>query len=98
MEYAIIATGLAVLGVLYALRIALHPFPPRLTWLEVVIGDGMTDAGMSMALWLLTRDWRVCLVPWIAHGLTGLPMIAFQVLKHRLNADSSSALAKLLQR
>jgi hypothetical protein len=98
LEYAIVAIGLAVFGVLYALRIALRPFPPRLTWLEVVIGDGITDIGMSVVLWLLTHDWRVCLVPWVAHGLTGLPMIGFQVLKHRLNADSSSALAKLLQR
>lgn len=97
MGFLVIAICLSVFGVLYSYRIALHPFRPRLTWLEVVIGDVATDIGMSAALWLLTHDWRACLVPWIAHALSGLPMIGGQELKHRLNADSSLALSKLCQ-
>ena len=87
-----IGLGLVIFGILYAIRIALRPFPPHRTWLSVVVGDAATDVGSSLALWSLTGDWRLCLVPWIAHALTGGPMIIGQVLKHYLQDEGAQAL------
>lgn len=91
---ALIATGLTVFGWLYALKIAVRPFPPRLTWLSVVVGDAATDLGTSAALLVLARDRRLALVPWIMHALTGAPMIVLQVVKHHFMAADARALEK----
>lgn len=88
---ALIGIGLLGFGWLYAYRIAVKPFPPHLTWLSVVVGDAVTDAGTSAALWVLTHDWRAALVPWGGHALTGTSMIVVQVLKHRLLSASARA-------
>ena len=89
---AIVGVGLTVFGWLYAYRIAVRPFPPHRTWLSVVVGDAATDAGASAALLVLSRDRRLALIPWIAHALTGAPMIVGQVLKHHIMASEARAL------
>jgi hypothetical protein len=94
----LVAFGLLLFGMFYAYRITLRPFPAGKTWLSVVVGDVATDLGMSLALWLLTGDLRVCLVPWAAHALTGLPMILAQAIKDRLQNDGAEAAAGLIAR
>jgi hypothetical protein len=89
---ALIAAGLIAFGWLYAYRIAIRPFPPHQTWLSVVIGDAVTDAGASAALLVLSKDRRLALVPWVAHALTGIPMIVAQLLKHWFMASDARAL------
>jgi hypothetical protein len=92
----LVALGLLLFGMFYAYRITLRPFPASKTWLSVVIGDAATDLGMSLALWLLTHDLRVCLVPWAAHALTGLPMILAQAIKDKLQNDGADAATELI--
>ncbi len=87
----VIAGGLFVFGLIYAYLIAIRPFRPSLTWLEVVIGDAVTDTGMSLAIYLLTNDLRLAALPWIAHALTGGSMILGQLLKHHLLRTSAEA-------
>jgi hypothetical protein len=94
----LVAFGLLLFGVFYAYRITLRPFSAGKTWLSVVVGDAATDLGASLALWLLTGDLRVCLVPWAAHALTGLPMILAQALKDRLQNDGADAATELIAR
>lgn len=89
--------GLFVFGVLYSALVALRPLPARFTWLEVVIGDAITDMGTSALIYRGTRDWRLALAPWICHALTGLPMILGQVLKHKLQEDGADAAIKLME-
>jgi hypothetical protein len=93
----LIYPGLFAFGVLYALFIALRPLSARYTWLEVVVGDGMTDLGASALLWRLTHDKRAVIVPWVCHALTGSPMILGQVLKHKLQEDDAQAAIRLLR-
>jgi hypothetical protein len=66
----VIFVVLLMLGIAYAIYIALRPFRPGLTWLSVVIGDTVTDLGMSAFLWAIGRcligitDWRcTCSAP-----------------------------------
>lgn len=92
-----VACILLVFGVIYAFYIAIHPFAPRHTWLSVVIGDAATDLGASAMLWMLTRDRNIILIPWVAHALTGLPMILGQLLKHVFQ-DSGAGVADILTR
>lgn len=92
----LIALGLLVFGIGYAYRIAVRPFPAHLTWLSVVVGDGATDVGMMLALWVLTHNPVVCLVPPAAHLLTGGPMILGQVLKARWQNDGARAIEEAL--
>jgi hypothetical protein len=89
--------GLFAFGVLYALTVALRPFPARYTWLEVVVGDAATDLGASALLWRLTHDRRALIVPWICHALTGSPMILGQILKHKLQEDDAKVAIRLLR-
>jgi hypothetical protein len=91
-----VAFGLLLFGMFYAYRITLRPFPAGKTWLSVVVGDAATDLGVSLALWLLTGDWRICLVPWAAHALTGLPVILAQAIKDRLQNDGADAATELI--
>jgi hypothetical protein len=93
----LIYPALFAFGVLYALFIALRPLSARYTWLEVVMGDAATDAGMSALLWRLTHDRRVVIVPWMCHALTGSPMILGQVLKHKLQEDDAKATIRLVR-
>lgn len=97
LSLILIALALHVFGAGYAYRIVLRPFSPYKTWLSVVVGDAVTDLGMSAMLWVLTGDWRLCLVPWAAHALTGLPMILGQKLKHQLQADGADAAVELME-
>jgi hypothetical protein len=92
----LVAFGLLLFGMFYAYRITLRPFPAGKTWLSVVVGDVATDLGTSLALWLLTGDLRVCLVPWAAHALTGLPMILAQAVKDRLQNDGADVATELI--
>lgn len=92
-----VALALLLFGVGYAYRIALRPFSYRRTWLSVVVGDAATDLGTSAMLWILSGNWRLCLVPWVAHALTGLPMILGQTLKYRLQADVAEAIVELME-
>lgn len=72
---------LFVAGLAYAFYIALRPFRPRLTWLSVAAGCAVTNTGMSIALYVLTRDLLVASLPWWAYAITGLSMITLQVYK-----------------
>ena len=93
----LVALALLLFGVGYAYRIALRPFSYRRTWLSVVVGDAATDLGASAMLWALSGNRRLCLVPWAAHALTGLPMILGQTLKYRLQADGAEAAVELME-
>jgi hypothetical protein len=92
LELLITGALLFTVGNIYAWRIARHPFPPEFTWLSVVIGDAITDAGMAAALYFLTGNVWLCLVPWLAHILTGAPMILGQRLKHHFQHEGSQLL------
>jgi hypothetical protein len=70
-----------ILAVIYAIRIAFIPFRDHLTWLSVVIGDSLTDAFSSLVIYHLTGDIWLAALPWIAHTITGGPMITGQVVK-----------------
>ncbi|MCL4302491.1 MAG: hypothetical protein KJ077_42775 [Anaerolineae bacterium] len=78
---AVLFTGF---GIPYSILITKWAFPPNLTWLSVLIGDGVTDFGMGALILLLTGDLFLASIPIICHGLTGGPMIAGQILKHAL--------------
>lgn len=80
----ICAVLFVVFGIPYAILVALKPFRPGLTWLSVLIGDGVTDLGTGAQLLLLTGDPVLACLPLLNHILTGGPMILGQILKHRL--------------
>ena len=80
-----------IFGMVYAGIIALRPFRPGLTWLSVVVGDGLTDIGSGMLLYALTGSLMIAVVPLLFHAMTGGPMIAGQVLKHRFLRKQASS-------
>ena len=90
---------LLIFGVLYAVKIALHPLED--TWKSVVIGDFATAAGMTALLalcgyWYGLRFEQVAVlttIPWWCLALTGLPMIAGQVEKHEIRKLDAHVLA-----
>ena len=79
-----ICAVLLLFGFIYAYLIARKPFPPRLTWLSVVIGDFTTDVGMAALILLLTENLFLAAIPAFCHILTGGPMILGQLTKHTL--------------
>lgn len=95
MRILFIAAGMAAFGVAYAWRIATKPFDVGKTWQSVVIGDAVTDCGSSLVLWVALERYipgrrnrlAICLIPWISHAITGLPMIVGQLLKDRFERE-----------
>lgn len=87
LSLSIVATGMLVFGFLYAYTIYHRPIDR--TWLEVVIGAGVTMAGAMVAQGITYSYYSGC-PPWwivfyipVAFALTGLPMISFQEWKYR---------------
>lgn len=83
---ALIAIILLGVGVIYAAYIYNNPPKEGWTWLSVVVGDTITDLGMASAIATILAWygvwgalWCLPLVPFVAHLLTGLPMIAGQI-------------------
>lgn len=70
-----------IIATLYATFIAFRPFPDHLTWLSVVIGDSLNDLFLSLVIFHLTREIWLALLPWLAHAITGGPMIGGQIIK-----------------
>ena len=91
------ATGLFVFGIAYAIYIARNPFRPRLTWLSVAIGDGTTDACSAVMIWVLTKNWRAALIPFLAHVISGTPMVLGQIAKHDVMASQNSEMDEILR-
>ena len=79
-----VSAVLFIFGIIYAYLIARKPFPPRLTWLSVLIGDFVTDLGTAAHLLMFTGDPFLASIPVINHVLTGGPMILGQLTKHML--------------
>jgi len=78
-------------GILYALWIYLSPFPARYTWASVFVGCFVTNLAVTAAVYvwlgLPLGTWpppAPVLILWTAYGLTGGPMIAFQVAKYKM--------------
>ncbi len=90
LKLSLLGLGMIAFGIIYAIKIAIRPFDTGETWKSVVIGDGMTDVGSGMLLWVLLEqyisNWKtrlgLCLIPLFSHALTGGPMITGQVLKN----------------
>lgn len=79
----IVAVVMFFVGVGYAYIISTKMWKPKRTWVSVVVGDGLTDVGSFLVLYVLTGNVWVALVPVFAHLLMGIPMIVGQVVKHR---------------
>jgi len=101
----ITSVALLCFGAAYAVYVARRPLPPGKTWIEVVIGDGITALGMSIILVLLTAhcqdaEWwipaLVALVPFWCLGLTGLPMIVGQIIKNHILEQTTIDLVTVL--
>lgn len=80
------ALSMLLFGLIYALYIAIRPSNARYTWVSVVVGDAVTNAGISVAIHVLSDDnalaWRLVAVLWTFYFLTGGPMISHQLHKH----------------
>lgn len=86
----LIALTLLAFGVAYTFYIYYWPAAPGWTWLSVFIGVGLTLIGEAGAILvtlsfsgLLTNYWYLALYGPVAFVLTGLPMIAGQIIKYR---------------
>lgn len=90
----LVALALLVFGCLYAYRAVVYPFPVKYTWVSVVLGTSGTNIGISIALWIMTHDWRVVLVPWVAYALSGLPNILGLALKYSMLDKNAEKRAK----
>lgn len=105
---AAIGTALLIFGAAYAVYIYHKPFPPGWTWASVLIGVGITEAGIVFAT-LATLDhlgllqyWWFITYPVAAYAITGGAMIVGQVWKHidqkqrnqKLNGETETILAK----
>jgi hypothetical protein len=76
---------LFIAGISYAIYIsAIRPFPPRQTYVSVIIGTAMNMSVASFAIWILTANPMATIAPWIATGIGGLTMIEGQLIKHKL--------------
>jgi hypothetical protein len=87
LSLSAVAAGLLTFGFLYAYTIYHKPIDR--TWLEVVIGVGVTITGAMIAQGVTYAHYSGSVPWWIvfyipaAFALTGLPMIAFQESKFR---------------
>lgn len=84
-QFWLISLLLLVVGIIYAVHIYHNPPKEGETWVSVAIGDGFTDIGMSALIATALIEggyweplWWLIFIPWLCHGLTGLPMIIGQ--------------------
>ena len=78
-----------IIAIAYAWYIAKRPFPTGLTWISVVIGCSITNAGLSFTLWSTTGNPLTALLPWGFYALTGIPTILCQILKDHYNLQEA---------
>lgn len=86
-QFDLILLLLLAVGIVYAVHIYKNPPKEGWTFVSVIIGDGITDIGMSalIATVLMEMDyweplWGLVFIPWLCHGFTGIPMIIGQLI------------------
>jgi hypothetical protein len=80
---------LLLFGLVYAYKVSMHPFPISLSWLSALIACVVTNVGISLALWLITRNGVAIIVVWAGYTLTGMPVILALAFKFQILSSTA---------